>query len=377
MYLRGISIQNYRNLEPVSMALGQGFWAVLGENGQGKSNLLEAVSVLCMGRSRKAGRDRDLVRFGESYMRLEGRFSREHRGDLESAVRVSEEGKELLLFGSAVTRLAKFIGEASCVLFNSNDVEMVLGEPSGRRLFLNEALGQVNQAYLFDLGRSRRALEQKNRALKDVRKGFAPASSIGIWDSQLSQHGGRVCARRDAFLRRLGDEAARLYTRLSGGAEELETRYVPSAGVPDDPERWAEQIAERIAERKQDEILRGISLVGPQRDDFTMTLDGADVRSFASRGQARTAALALRLAQCRIAFEDTGEWPIVLLDDVFAELDVSRRQLVAELAGEAQQVFASSASESDLPPEMQPAPGVIRVCRGSVAIEENACAVQA
>jgi DNA replication and repair protein RecF len=108
-----------------------------------------------------------------------------------------------------------------------------------------------------------------------------------------------------------------------------------------------------------------------------MTLDGADVRSFASRGQARTAALALRLAQCRIAFEDTGEWPIVLLDDVFAELDVSRRQLVAELAGEAQQVFASSASESDLPSEMQPAARVIRVCRGSIAIEENAGAVQA
>ena len=231
MYLKAISIQNYRNLEPVSMALGQGFWAVLGENGQGKSNLLEAVSVLCMGRSRKADRDRDLVRFGDSFMRLEGRVSREKRVDSESVVRVSEEGKELLLFGSAVTRLAKFIGEASCVLFNSNDVEMVLGEPSGHRLFLNEALGQVNQAYLFDLGRCRRALEQKNRALKDVRKGYAPASSIGIWDTQLSQHGGRVCARRDAFLRRLGDEAARLYTRPSRGAEELETRSAAAAGM--------------------------------------------------------------------------------------------------------------------------------------------------
>lgn len=263
MYLKGISIQNYRNLEPISIALGKGFWAVLGENGQGKSNLLEAVSVLCMGRSRKASRDNDLIRFGESFMRLEGRFSREQRGDLESVVRVSEQGKELLLFGSAVTRLAKFIGEASCVLFNSNDVEMVLGEPSGRRLFLNEALGQVNQAYLFDLSRCRRALEQKNRALKDVKKGYALASSIGIWDSQISQHGGRVCARRAAFLGRLGDEAARLYSRLSSGAEALETRYAPSAGMPDDPERWAEQIAERIAERKQDEILRGVSLVGP------------------------------------------------------------------------------------------------------------------
>ena len=121
MYLKAISIQNYRNLEPVSMALGQGFWAVLGENGQGKSNLLEAVSVLCMGRSRKADRDRDLVRFGESFMRLEGRFSREQRGDLESVVRVSEEGKELLLFGSAVTRLAKFIGAGGGLLIQACD----------------------------------------------------------------------------------------------------------------------------------------------------------------------------------------------------------------------------------------------------------------
>ena len=112
--------------------------------------------------------------------------------------------------------------------------------------------------------------------------------------------------------------------------------------MPDDPERWAEQIAERIAERKQDEILRGVSLVGPQRDDLTMTLDGADVRSFASRGQARTVALALRLAQCRIACENTGEWPVVLLDDVFAELDASRRQ--CRTRGRSAEVFASSAS---------------------------------
>lgn len=369
MYLKGISIQNYRNLQPASIALGPGFWTVLGSNGQGKSNLLEAISVLCMGRSRKA--DRDLVRFDAGFMRLEGKFSREVRGDLESVVRISPQGKELLLFDSPSVRISRFIGEASCVLFNSGDVEMVLGEPSGRRLFLNEALGQISQPYLADLGRSRRALEQKNSALKGVRQRAALPSSLDIWDRQLVMHGARVCARRQSFLERLGAQAASLYAELSGGGEALSLVYCPSSGVPGPDVRWEDHIASTIAARRGEEIARGISLVGPQRDDFTMKLDGADVRSFASRGQARTVALALRIAQSALAFEDTGEWPILLMDDVFAELDAARRQTVAALCSRAQQVFASAASETDLPDVRQYAPGVIRVARGAVGVQEK------
>lgn len=374
MYLKGISIQNYRNLAPVSLGLGPGFWLVLGANGQGKSNFLEAVSVLCLGKARRAERDRDLIRFGESFFRLEGHFVREERGDLESVVRLGPEGKELLIFGSPVGRLAKFVGEALCVLFTSEDIEIILGEPTERRQYMNEALSGLSQGYIFDLSRCRRSLEQKNRALKDVRERLAGPESLEVWDQNLAQYGGRVCARRARFIRQVSEIASEIYGELSGAAERLTLDYQPCVSPPPEPSGWPEAILQATRQRRSDELRRGMSLVGPQRDDICVMLDGVDARSFASRGQARTIALALRLAQARLARKQGGEWPVLLLDDVFAELDQTRRRLLLQMVGEADQVFASAASDTDVPKLEGGRMGVLTLERGQIEMGDGAVA---
>ncbi|MEI6914215.1 MAG: DNA replication/repair protein RecF [Armatimonadota bacterium] len=367
MYLRGISIQNYRNLQPSSLGLAEGFWLILGANGHGKSNFLEAITVLCLGKS-IADRDKDLIGFGEQFFRLEGRFTREERGDLESVVRMGPDGKEMLIFGTAVKRLAAFIGEASCVVFSAEDVDIVLGEPTNRRQFLNEAISQTSQGYIFDLSRYRRALDQKNRLLKDISHRLAPVSSLDVWNGNLAQYGGRVCARRARFIRRLGEVATSLYARLSNEAEVLEIGYEPSVPAPELPEQWPDAMLVATNERRNEEVQRGVSLVGPQRDDISLKLDGQDARAFASRGQARTIALSLRLAQAEIAQKQTGEWPILLLDDVFAELDGSRRGLLATIAAQAQQIFVTTASDTDVPSVEGLKYGHINVTKGSIEI---------
>ncbi|MCC6484746.1 MAG: DNA replication/repair protein RecF [Armatimonadetes bacterium] len=372
MYLKGISLQNYRNLQPVSLGLGEGFWLILGANGQGKSNFLEAISVLCLGKARRAERDRDLIRFGEDFFRLEGKFSREERGDLESVVRLGPDGKELLIFGTPVGTLAKFIGEASCVTFSSDDVDIVLGEPTARRQFMNEALSQLSQGYIFDLARYRRCRDQKNKALKDIRERLAPVDSVEVWDQNLAQYGGRVCARRARFVRQISELSAKIYARLSAEAEGLQVSYEPNVSAPEEAPQWPEAMLQAIVEKRPEEIRRGMSLVGPQRDDLSITLNGVDGRGFASRGQARTIALALRLAQAQLMRKQTGEWPILLLDDVFAELDETRRALLSEMVSEAGQVFATAASEGDVPALEQRQMGLITLRRGQIEVEKTA-----
>ncbi len=370
MHLQSISILNFRNIEPLSAGLDTGFWAVLGSNGQGKSNLLEAIAMLCSGRSRRTERDRETIRMHESWMSLDGTVEREMRGEARLSVRLTPEGrKELSVFGAPVGRLAKYITEASCVVFSSEDAEIVLGEPTLRRQYINEAVSQASHGYIYDLSRYRRALEQKSRALKQVRERLSPPDSLDVWDAQIADYGGRVCARREKFIRILARLASEIYGRLSDSAEALAVSYDPSVPAPEALEEWPRALAEALHSRRQEEIARGVSLVGPQRDDLKMEIGGLLARPFASRGQARTAALALRLSQASLAREQTGEWPIVLMDDVFSELDARRRELLAEVAAEAEQVFATAASESDLPDLSAVLAGRVSVAKGLIRVE--------
>lgn len=369
MYLKDINLQNFRNLQSAEFTFPPGFCVVLGANGQGKSNLLEAVALLCTGRSVRAERDRELIRFGESWFRVAGTVCREVRAGADLAVRVTPEGKNLLLSGQTSVRLARYMREAACVTFASDDLEIVYGEPSIRRDFLNEAAPQTSTGYLQDLSRHRRALEQKNRVLKDVRERLSPPQALDLWDAQLADSGGRVCARRARFVRQIAPMASEMYTMLSGGAEELVVSYEATVPAPETPEQWPLALAEAMRARRQDEIVRGVSLVGPQRDDLLFSIGGSAARQYASRGQARTAALALRLAQARLAKALTGEWPVLVMDDVFAELDVERRALLAKAACEAEQVFAAAAAESDLPDLNPPPACCMRVVAGAVLKE--------
>ncbi|BCW99350.1 MAG: DNA replication and repair protein RecF [Armatimonadota bacterium] len=370
MHIRRITILNFRNLEPTNLELTAGFWAVLGDNAQGKSNFLEACSVLCRGQSHRTERERELARRGDRWFTIEGRIWREQRGGVDLAVRLNPEGKkELLTNGSRASSLTKYAQEAASVHFSSDDVEVVRGEPSLRRDFLNEVASLVSQGYVYDYSRFRRALEQKSRALKDIRDRLAPLSSLDVWDHQLADYAGRVCARRERLVRELAPLVRDLYGHLSGGLEDLVLSYAPDVPAPPSLEGWPSAIASALAARRGEELERGIPLTGPQRDDVSITIGGMDARAFASRGQCRTAALALRLAQARLVREQTGEWPVLLMDDVFAELDERRRGLLMQAASEAEQTLAAAASESDLPGQDGVFAGRLRVSKGMLSFE--------
>lgn len=325
--------------------------------------------MLLAGRSRRTEKDRELVSFESDWFRVEGKLEREERGEVDLSVRFTpESSREMLVYGSKVPRMSSYMAESGCVFFDSTDVELILGEPTFRRQFLNEGVTAVSPGYLTDLARYRRVLEQKNRLLKDIRAGMAPVTALDMWNPQVAQYGSRLCHRRKTWLEGLSGIAGELYSLLSESREDLALQYAPSVTAPDNEEGWQESFLEALEKVKRDEAQRGVALVGPQRDDITVLISGRPARSFASRGQARTAALALRLAQARLARQRTGEWPVLLMDDIFAELDPLRRRLVAEAAAEAQQVFAAAASQADLPELPSGLAGRLDVSGGTIAL---------
>ncbi len=368
MFLRHLSLTNFRNYAKLELTLGAGPVLLLGENAQGKTNLLEAVFLLATGRSERASTDADYVAWdvrgdAQPVARIVGEAVRT-AGDVRVEVIVAGRpgahgnlvaSKRFKLNG-VPRRASDVVGAIMAVLFSTDDMELIRGTPSGRRRYLDVMLSQADRAYLRALQRYNKVLTQRNALLKRVQEGSAKRGELAYWDDEIARDGGEILAARAVALAQLAAEAGAAHARLSGEREELTLAYEPRFSEAWPPERiaaaTAEDVAAALLERlqatHQRDIGAGLTLTGPHRDDFGMTLGGEPAASFASRGQQRTAALALRLAEARLLHARSGEQPILLLDDVLSELDEHRRASVLG-AIEADQLLITSADPDRFP----------------------------
>jgi DNA replication and repair protein RecF len=250
-------------------------------------------------------------------------------------------------------RAVDLLGKLQAVGFWPDDVEVVRGEPSLRRRFLNTAICQISPRYCFHLAQYRRVLEQRNRLLKGIRMrgGRSPGDSLTVWNEQLGHYGALIVERRAGFLRDLEERAREVHAELTGG-EELSVTYLPN--VPLDGAASLEDVTSAFALRLEavapDEMQRGVTLAGPHRDDVAFALGGADARTFGSLGQQRSVALSLRIAELRLMEEEAGEPCIVLMDEIMAELDDERARRLVGLAMEGRQSFITSTGTRRFPP---------------------------
>jgi len=325
LWLAELRLRNFRNYEAVDLALDQGVLLLIGSNAQGKSNLLEAVYTAALGRSPRVTRDVELIRFGQDRAHIRAGVQGERQQVLEVAFDRATGERRLKVNGVVVDR-GQLLGRLMVVLAGPLDDEVIRGAPEYRRRVMDAALSQVSPSYFFALTRYTRVVRQRNRLLRAAADGAA----LAPWDEQLVDLGAVVIERRREFVARLGARAAARHARLAGGEERLQIAYVCAVGEGGD--RAA--LARALAARRQDELRRGASLVGPHRDDLRLTVNGVDLRAYGSRGQHHTAALSLRLAEVDLLKEERGEWPVVLFDDVLAHLDAARQALlVREIAG--------------------------------------------
>ena len=348
MQVKALKLENYRNYRTLEIEPGPGLNIFVGRNAQGKSNLLEALYILATSKSTRAGKDTELIQFDQSQARVIADVVRERTIDIELELDLSQtEKKSARINGIRHTRLAEVIGQVNAVLFDSGDLEIIRGEPSTRRRFLDLEIAQTSPRYVHALGSYRKTLEQRNRLLRDLREGRTGAdakSSLPAWNMQLAQHGARLMERRRLFLEGLARLAAEVHQTLSDGRDTLTLTYLPSFPLDDLTEADAIQarFLEALDAAASDELIRGTTLRGPQRDDVLFSVNGQDCRLYGSQGQQRTVALSLKLAERQLIEELVGEPPLLLLDDVLSDLDDARRRHLFALTAKAgSQTFLS------------------------------------
>ena len=304
---------------------------LVGSNGAGKTNILEALAYLCLGKSFLGASDATVIRRGDPHLSVEGRFEGEDRPDL--AVRlavVPGEGKRAFINGAPLERLSGLVGRVPVVILSPADRDLTAGGPSERRRLLDATLSQAYPVYLDDLLKYRRALKQKNALLQQLRRGQAVApGTTDAWDEELAVLGGRLVERRRGFLDGFSDLLDQAHHLLGSPGASPSLRYQPSSGSADPSD--ADALRRELSRTRRHSVRMGRTLVGPHLDEVAFQLDGFDVRPYASQGQHRTFALAIRVAQALFLRERTDEPPLLLLDDVFGPLDAERTQVVLEL----------------------------------------------
>ncbi len=361
MIVRALRVRNFRNYAVQEVLLPPGLVAFVGDNGQGKTNLLEALCVLATTKSPLVERDRELIRWNEREARLSADIELEAgRGDrrtLDFGWRVEGASvvREMRAGGVPQSILADWLGQLQVVAFFPHDLTIIAGEPEERRRFLNLELGKTRPAHFVDSARYRKALKQRNALLRHLierrygRISNPPGDAMGTlpeWNRQIVSYGARIMSQRAAFLDELAPLLQEVHGLLSGRDEAFTVQYVPGAAELDRLETrapesvWTQRMAKALEDDSETDLRRGTTGSGPHRDDLVFRLGEMDLRRYGSQGQQRLAVLSLKVALARWVAQVTGEPPILLLDDALSELDATRRaRLLQQASGMAQSVL--------------------------------------
>jgi DNA replication and repair protein RecF len=330
MYLQLLHLKHFRNYREQWVEFDAPKTILMGDNAQGKSNLLEAVELLATLRSHRALRDRELVLESEPIGQIAATLARDS-GTLEMNITLRSSGRRTVsLNGEPMRRQLDFLGLMNAVQFSSLDLDLVRGGPGERRNWLDTLLMQLEPIYAYILQQYNTILRQRNAFLKQG-KGQADLTQLAIWDAQLVAIGARVIRRRARVIGRLAPLAETWHQAISNSTETLEVRYAPNVGgEEDDPAVVQQLFLDKLKLRTVAEQLQGTTLVGPHRDEVEFLINQTPARQYGSQGQQRTLVLALKLAELKLIEAVVGEPPLLLLDDVLAELDLTRQNKLLE-----------------------------------------------
>ena len=346
MRLTHLSLHNVRNFVRLDLDLPPGVTILVGDNAQGKTNLLESIYYLATSRSPHAGSDRELVNWLSAeqeplpYARFVGRAA---RGDSQVTIEITltqqanndQRYRKQIRLNGVPRRAMDLLGQLMVVLFLPDDIALVSGSPGGRRRYLDVMLCQIDPGYCRSLARYSQVVSQRNALLRDLRERGGDPAQLMFWDQRLVGDGAIPVARRQKALCVLDELARAIHGELTDGTEHLHLRYQPSVEIEgqDTVAAIGAAFQAQLQSLRRREVPAGVTLVGPHRDEVRFLIDDVDAGVYGSRGQQRTAALALRLAEVGLMRRETGEHPVLLLDDVLSELDAMRRRFLVEWLG--------------------------------------------
>ena len=346
MRVKTLSLTQFRNYEQAVITPGEGVTVFVGPNAQGKTNVLEALHLCCIGRSHRTSRDEELIRWGADAAKVHIETTQQDgTHDVTILLSRTQKKKKQVRIGSRpAERIGELMGHVCGVLFSPEDLQIVKSGPAERRRFIDMQLSQLHPAYFYALQRAQRALIQRNALLKEIAKRPSLNPTLDAWDEQLAAAGAEIAQMRRRAIAMLCETAERTHASLTSGRETLSLRYLSQVADAADP---MQTLLARMRAARDEDLRRMTTTVGIHRDDILITIDGKDARTFASQGQQRSAVLALKLAQLDLAWKERNEAPILMLDDVMSELDPSRRRQLLERIDRVQ-TFVTCTDMSDL-----------------------------
>ena len=360
MKLTALSVDGFKNLKGVSLIPDPSYNLILGENAQGKTNLLEAIWTLTGCRSFRGTRERDYLPFSGGNLQVEAKFQDARREQSVRLCMVSGTGPEKKIWCNDVPQKSSALFSVfHCVTFTPEDLSLVEGGPERRRTFLDLCSAQLHAPMLGLVRRYQLALQQRNAVLKQRLPEAQAAGLLEIWDRQLEQLGTEIAVQRGIYVRRLAEVCVPLYAQIARGRETVSLHYQSSVFGKDAQDTLPEtrtpelvqQYGEKMRQSRSSDLLLGHTASGAHRDDLLLAIDGKPAKEFGSQGQKKSLALALKLAQAEIYSKRRKESPVVLLDDVMGELDEARQAVVSTIVQEMQVFVTTCHPESLLSPK--------------------------
>lgn len=362
MYFSEIELNDFRNYEHQKIDFHEKVNIIIGNNAQGKTNIIEGLYIMSLGKSFRTSKDSDMIRFGSELARVKTVSVKDDR-ELTVEIALVKNKKSIKVDGVKIKKTSELLENVYLVVFSPDDLRIVKDEPEKRRKFIDRELCQLKPVYYENLSRYKKSLAQRNFLLKEDRP---DQSMLDIWDVELASYGARIIQERQRFCKKLNEISRSIHKDLTFEKEVLDVSYESDIEIiENDYMAQKEKFREELLLSREKDILRRTTNRGPHRDDLKIEIDGIDVRNFGSQGQQRSAALSLKLAEIKLISEETGENPVLLLDDVLSELDrVRQRQLLTSFGDI--QIFITATELTDELRKQLPDHYVFTVDKGSV-----------
>lgn len=336
MNIKEIKLINFRNYKELELKFCKNYNIIYGKNAQGKTNILEAIFLCSAARSHRTSKDNELIKFFENSYYIKVVLEKQYSDFVIEIYYIKDQRKRIKLNGMPLKKSGELMGQLNTVMFSPEDLSIIKSGPSERRRFIDIAISQIKPTYFFNLQQYSRILIQRNNLLKSInissgkenRKKDALNSTLEVWNDKLIEVGSKIMLARSEYLLKLNEIAKDNHYKLTGKSEEINLTYNPSIKIKDlmDIDIIKDSFREKILTNEEKEIKNGTTLFGPQRDDIEIMVNNKNVRIYGSQGQQRTTALSLKLSEIEILKEALGEYPVLLLDDIFSELDSERQK---------------------------------------------------
>ena len=339
MYIKKLQMLNYRNYKSLDISLGKNVNVFMGDNAQGKTNILEAIYYCAFAKSHRTSKDKELINWESNSAYLSLLVGRD-RLDKLIDINILKDGKKAIRINKVkVSKIGELFGSFNVVMFSPEDLKIIKDSPGVRRKFIDMELCQLNSRYYYNLVQYNKILNERNVLLKNRQLDI---QVLDIYDIQLSEYGNNIIKDRIKYIEKLNFYGEDIHNDISSGREKIEFKYI--TGIKN-LENIKSEFYELLKKNRKKDIEKGITTIGPHRDDFTVSLNGIDAKSFGSQGQQRSAVLTIKFSSLKIIKELTGEFPILLLDDVLSELDFNRKRYILTSIGEIQTIITCTGIE--------------------------------